>query len=85
LAARAEHVVVVLPAWAEEWSGWVNPPDHHQRTDCVRALLAEEAGRAGATLVDLADHVCPDGPDRCRPLRQRDGVHVDPDAAPDVL
>ncbi len=90
LAERSERVVVVLPAWAEEWSGWVNPPDHHERTDCVRTILTEEAAQASTpdrpvSIVDLAEHLCPDGPGRCRPVRQRDGVHVDPSAAPDVL
>jgi peptidoglycan/LPS O-acetylase OafA/YrhL len=90
LARGSDRVALVLPAWAEEWSGWVNPADHHERTDCVRAILTEEAVRASTpsrpvAVVDLGDHLCPDGPGRCRPVRQRDGVHIDPSAAPDVL
>ena len=27
----------------------------------------------------------PDGPDDCEPVRERDGVHIDPSAAPEVL
>ncbi|MBX3313243.1 MAG: acyltransferase [Actinobacteria bacterium] len=91
LSEHADKVVLALPAWAEEWSGWVNPPDHHERTDCVRATLndavarAREAGATNIEVIDLGAHLCPDGPDDCEPVRERDGVHIDPSAAPEVL
>jgi hypothetical protein len=95
LAERSEQVVLVLPAWAEDWSGWVNPQDHIARTDCVRATLREAAGEATATasdgsvvpvaVVDLGQHLCPDGPGACRPVRSTDGVHIDPTEAGPVL
>jgi hypothetical protein len=91
---HAERVVLVLPAWAEDWSGWVFPADHVARTDCVRATLQDAAADvvgdgavdgAEVAVVDLADHLCPDGPGRCRPVRSVDGVHIDPDEAGGVL
>lgn len=89
LATVADQVVVVLPAWAEAWSGWVNPPDHRERTDCVRvtmlASVEEVAPEVAVDVVDLGAHLCPDGPDACRPVRETDGVHLDPDAAGPVL
>lgn len=94
LGGEADRVVLVLPAWAEDWSGWVFPADHVARTDCVRDTLRTAAADVTAdvaaegtvvTVVDLAEHLCPDGPGRCRPVRSVDGVHVDPDQAGGVL
>jgi peptidoglycan/LPS O-acetylase OafA/YrhL len=91
LSEHAERVVLALPAWAEEWSGWVNPPDHPERTDCVRATLTDAvdaalaAGAENIDVVDLGGHLCPDGAGSCAPVRERDGVHIDSDDAPDVL
>ena len=91
LSEHADRVVLTLPAWAEEWSGWVNPPDHPARTDCVRATLtdavdgARAAGAENIEVVDLGAHLCPDGAGSCEPARERDGVHIDPSAAPGVL
>ncbi|MEO6627665.1 MAG: acyltransferase [Aquihabitans sp.] len=92
LAGRVGRLVVVLPAWAEDWSGWVNPPDHRARTDCVRDTLRAAASQArvptGGTpvrVVDLAAELCPAGRNHCAPFRQKDGVHIDADRAPAVL
>ena len=89
LSEHAEQVVVVLPAWAEEWSGWVNPSDHQQRTDCVRATLEDAVAEAGTStpvaVVDLGRHLCPDGAGTCEPVRATDGVHIDAERAGDVL
>ena len=72
----------------------VFPADHVARTDCVRATLQDAAADvvgdgavdgAEVAVVDLADHLCPDGPGRCRPVRSVDGVHIDPDEAGGVL
>src|SRR5690606_23319891 len=86
---HVDRVVLVLPAWAEDRSGWVNPSDHRERTDCVRATMRdavdEVAPDVSVAVVDLGAHVCPDGPDDCRAVRSSDGVHVDPEAAPEVL
>lgn len=89
LADHADQVVVVLPAWAERWSGWVNPPDHEQRTDCVRATLRAAVDEAATTppvaVVDLGRHLCPEGAGTCSPVRSTDGVHIDAARAGDVL
>ena len=85
LGEHADRVVLVLPAWAEDWSGWVNPPDHRDRTDCGRATLTAAADEATVPIVDLGAHLCPDGRDDCEPVRETDGVHLDRDAAADVL
>ncbi|MEO6988094.1 MAG: acyltransferase [Aquihabitans sp.] len=84
LSAQAQRTVVVLPAWSDEQSRWVNPADHLDRTDCVRVTLREAAENAGAEVIDLAELICPDGREQCRPLR-RDGVHVSPEHAGEVL
>jgi len=89
LTDHVGQIVLVLPAWSEDWSGWVNPPDHRERTDCVRATLEAAAGEAdvspGVVVVDLGAHLCPTGPQGCDPVRETDGVHIDPDQAPAVL
>ena len=81
----AEHVVLVLPTWADDLAEWIYPTDHIARMDCVRSVLADAAKAEGADVVDFADYVCPDGPGRCLPLRTRDGMHIDPDKAPQAL
>ena len=87
LSEQADEVAIVYPAWSEDWSGWVNPSDHQARTDCVRATMRAAVADSGLAVheVDLVDLLCPDGKDACRPLRETDGVHLDPDSAPEVL
>ena len=91
LAERAARVVLVLPAWSEDWSRWVNPPDHRDRTDCVRETLRGAVDEHAATgtgtveVLDLGEHLCPEGPGECRPVRESDGVHIDPEVAPEIL
>ncbi len=95
LLERADRVVLVLPAWAGDNSGWVNPPDHRDRTDCVRVTLRDAVAQTSADLagtdvdrletVDLADPLCPAGRDACEPYRSIDGVDINPDQAGKVL
>jgi peptidoglycan/LPS O-acetylase OafA/YrhL len=85
LATRATRVVLVLPAWEGDNSGWINPPDHRDRIDCVRRTMTGAARRAGARTLDFGAWLCPDGRDRCRDLRTTDGIHIDPAHAPEVL
>ena len=82
---HAKEVVVVLPAWADDRSAWIYPPDHRHRMDCVRTTLRKAAGATNTALVDFGQYVCPDGPKLCRPLRTRDGMHMDPPNAPAAL
>lgn len=81
----AEHVVLVLPTWADDLAEWIYPPDHLARMDCVRKVLKEAAAAERAVTIDFGSYVCPDGPGRCLPLRTRDGMHIDPDKAPAAL
>ncbi len=81
----AQHVVLVLPTWADDLSEWIYPSDHLGRMDCVRAALKGAAETEGADTIDFGSYVCPDGPGACRPLRTRDGMHLDADQAPAAL
>lgn len=86
LKTRAARVVLVLPAWPEENSQWIMPPDWVRRADCVRSVMAQAArDTGGITTIDLGAELCPSGPYRCRPMRELDGIHVDVRYAPEVL
>ncbi len=86
LDTLAGRSVVVLPAWSTDQSRWIYAADHVERVQCVRSILRDAAeAHPGAELVDLAALVCPSGPGSCADLRTRDGVHFDPDRAPEVL
>ncbi|MFN8016758.1 MAG: acyltransferase [Acidimicrobiales bacterium] len=82
---HAATVVVVLPAWADDRSAWIYPPDHRHRMDCVRTTLRKAAAATHTATVDFGQYVCPTGPKACRPLRTRDGMHMDPPNAPAAL
>src|SRR5262249_26307945 len=86
LKTRAARVVLVLPAWAEENSQWIMPPDWVRRADCVRSVMARAArDTGGVATIDLGAELCPDGASRCRPYRELDGIHVDVRYAPQIL
>lgn len=86
LDTLAGRSVIVLPAWSTDQSRWIYAADHVERVQCVRSILRDAAeSHAGVEVVDLATLVCPSGPGRCADLRTRDGVHFDPDHAPEVL
>jgi peptidoglycan/LPS O-acetylase OafA/YrhL len=86
LDAHVGEVVLALPAWGSPLATWFVPDDHIAREACVRDQLATTARSAGAPVIDLAEVLCPGGPaNPCPPLRERDGLHVDPEDAPAVL
>ena len=85
LAARAERVVVVLPAWGGEGASFFATDDHLVRTACVREQMRALVAGSGATLIDLAEVLCPDGPELPCPELRRDGLHVKAEEAPAVL
>jgi hypothetical protein len=86
LKQHVPSVVVVLPSWADNSISWYLPSDHEARYACVRDHLREVAAGAGVTTIDLADILCPEGPDGdCPGYRHRDGMHVDPERASMVL
>ncbi|WP_421120589.1 acyltransferase family protein [Aquihabitans daechungensis] len=81
----AEHVVVILPSWAEDRAEWIYPSDHIARMDCVRQVLTSAADAEDAAVIDFGSYVCPGGPGQCRSLRTKDGMHLDADKAPAAL
>jgi lysophospholipase L1-like esterase len=53
---------------------------------CIRTQLVALADRLHLATVDLADLLCPAGPDgACTDMRSKDGVHIDHEQAPRVL
>ena len=76
-------MVFVLPARLGEHSQFSVPADYEARMNCVRAALVPFAERLQLPTVDLDPVLCP--ANDCNALRTRDGVHVDPDRAPEVL
>jgi hypothetical protein len=85
LEDHASLVVLALPAWGDTLSQFINPPDYLDRMDCVRRTLRSAAVSTGTQMIDFGGYLCPDARDRCRPLRTKDGIHLDVDAAPDAL
>jgi len=86
LTPRVSRVVLALPSWLGNRSSYYFPADHDLRFGCVRDRLLETAVAHGATTIDLATLLCPAGADGdCPDLRERDGMHVDPEDAPMVL
>lgn len=83
LRDRGLPVVFVLPARLGERSQFSVPSDFEPRMNCVRAALVAFAERMDLPTVDLDPVLCPTND--CNALRSRDGVHVDPDHAPEVL
>ncbi len=83
LRERGLPVVFVLPARLGERSQFSVPPDFEARMNCIRAALVPFAERLQLPTVDLDPVLCP--ANDCNALRTRDGVHVDPDRAPEVL
>jgi len=86
LRAHVDRVVLALPSWGGKKASFLSTDDHLHRMGCVRDALSAYAARSHVEVVDLAELLCPAGPDgECSPLRERDGTHVDPDDAPMVL
>lgn len=86
LQERVPDVVVLLPSWLGRLAGWSLPDDHPQRMACVREQMSAVADELGLRVLDLALILCPEGPTGdCGTLRSRDGVHVDPEHADEVL
>jgi hypothetical protein len=85
LHTRADRVVLVLPPWPGENSGWIMPADMVARADCVRGVMAEAARQTGTPMVDLGARVCPNPRACARPYRTRDGIHVDVAKSAEIL
>ena len=86
LRAHVDRVVLAMPAWGGGKASFLSSDDHLARMACVRSGLAALAARSAIETVDLAEVLCPAGPEqRCASLRDGDGVHVDREDAPTVL
>ena len=86
LRQHVGSVVFVIPSWGGQKASFLAGDDHLARMACIRRDLLSFTARLGVPTVDLASELCPAGPDgQCTDLRDRDGVHVDPDDAPKVL
>ena len=86
LRGHVDRVVLAIPSWGGSKASFLTSKDHLERMGCVRAALADLATRSSIDTVDLAEVLCPEGPQGgCTALRDADGVHVDHDDAPMVL
>lgn len=85
LHTRSSRVVLVLPPWPGENSGWIMPVDGVARADCVRAVMNQTAKATGTPVIDLGTRLCPNPKACSRPYRTKDGIHVDPPKAPEIL
>jgi hypothetical protein len=83
LRGRGLGVVFVLPAPLGQRATFSVPDDHRARMDCVRGALSRHLAQRYVPVIDMQDVLCPLGD--CEALRTRDGVHVDPDRAAEVL
>ena len=83
LRDRGVEVVMALPARLGSKATFVAAPDHVTRMKCVRRALSALAERKDVPIVDMDPEMCPD--DECDTLRERDGMHADPEVAPYVL
>jgi len=83
LRERGAEAVVALPARPGDGSGFFYPGDVDARSLCVRSQMEAYLQANDITTIDLDDVLCAD--DDCNRLRTVDGVHVDPEYAPEVL
>jgi peptidoglycan/LPS O-acetylase OafA/YrhL len=76
-------VVFALPARPGTGATYVLPDDVDARFACVRDTLTPFLESLDVAIVDLDNVLCP--ADDCDRIRTIDGVHVDPEFAPEVL
>ena len=86
LRPKVGEVVLALPAWGGAAASFLGGKEHLRHMGCIRAELQSMAERIHLRTVDLAELLCPAGPDgACTDMRHADGVHIDHDEAPAVL
>lgn len=90
LAARVSYLqfsgvrpVVALPARYGNGVTFVVPDDAGERMACIRDEMTSRMAELGVATVDLDTLLCPD--DDCNRYRTKDGIHVDPEFAPEIL
>lgn len=75
--------VIALPARFGQRATFILPDDHERRISCVRAALSRLALEQQVDTVDLDGLLCVG--DDCDGRRRRDGIHIDPEVAGEVL
>jgi peptidoglycan/LPS O-acetylase OafA/YrhL len=83
LRAHDVEPVIALPARFGKRATFIVPDDHGARMSCVRTSLVAIAFEQRVHTVDLDGLLC--SGDDCDGRRTRDGIHIDPDVASDVL
>jgi hypothetical protein len=83
LRAHDVEPVIALPARFGTRATFILPDDHAARMSCVRTSLLAIAFEQQVHTVDLDGLLCIG--DDCDGRRTRDGIHIDPDVASDVL
>ncbi|MEP6297974.1 MAG: acyltransferase, partial [Ilumatobacter sp.] len=83
LRSQDVEPVLALPARYGKGADFILPDDYDARIRCVRTSLAALAFEQQVDTVDLDGLLC--FGDDCNGRRRRDGIHVDPEVAIDVL
>ena len=83
LRTRGLAIVFVMPSRPGSHSTFSFADDYTQRMNCVRGELRRFLQADGVPVVDPDPYLCPQ--DQCDTFRARDGVHIDPARAPEVL
>ncbi len=83
LRGQDAEPVIALPARFGKRATFIVPDDYEERMSCVRTSLIGLAFEQQVQTVDLDGLLCVG--DDCEGRRSRDGIHVDPDVAGDVL
>ncbi len=83
LRSQDVEPVLALPARFGKGADYILPDDYDARMRCVRTSLAALAFEQQVDTVDLDGLLC--SGDDCNGRRRRDGIHVDPEVAIDVL
>jgi hypothetical protein len=85
LHTKGTRVVLALPPWPGENSGWIMPVDMVKRADCVRSVMSQAAKQTQTAVIDLGPRLCPQPQACARPYRTLDGIHVDVAKAAEIL
>jgi peptidoglycan/LPS O-acetylase OafA/YrhL len=83
LRAHEVEPMIALPARFGQRATFILPDDHAERMSCVRTSLVAIAFEQQVHMIDLDGLLCV--ADDCDGRRKRDGIHIDPEVASDVL
>ena len=83
LRSKSVEPVIALPARFGKRASFILPDDYNDRIACVRTSMIALSLEANVATVDLDRLLCVG--DDCEGRRVRDGIHVDPEYAAEVL